>query len=199
MAAQAKRADALRSYTRIVEAAGPVIARDGAQASLEEIARTAGVGSATLHRHFPTRWELLDAVFTDRVNALCDDAERSAETKQAGDALVDWLRSLTAESAINHGLAASMFADRPGGDVSDDSCHAKIQDAGQLLFGNAVAAGVVRPDASLVNILKLVSAIVIATDGSSDAAAESQAMITMLLEGIYPSPRPPASGAGTAA
>lgn len=186
MARPLKRADAQRSYDRIVEAAGIVIARDGSNASLEEIARTAGVGSATLHRHFGSRWELLDAVFTDRVNALCADAVHSAATKPAGAAFVDWVRTLTRESARNHGLAASMFAERPTGDVSDDSCHAKIQSAGQLLLGNAVEEGAVRSDASLTDLLKLVSAIVISTEGSDDPATESESLIGLVLGGIYP-------------
>jgi AcrR family transcriptional regulator len=62
-----KRADARRNYDRILEAAAAEVARRGADASLEEIARRAGVGSATLHRHFPSRWGLLQAVFQERV------------------------------------------------------------------------------------------------------------------------------------
>jgi AcrR family transcriptional regulator len=186
VATQVRRADAQRSYDRIVEAAGTIIGRDGYTASLEEIARVAGVGSATLHRHFASRWELLDAVFTDQVNALCDDARRSAATKPAGAALVDWLRALTRESARNHGLAASMFAERPGDYVSDDSCHEKIEAAGELLLGNAVAEGAVRSDAALADLLKLISAIVISTEGSGDAATESESLINLVLEGIYP-------------
>src|ERR1700743_436591 len=68
------RADAVRNRDTIVAAAGAVVAEQGAAASLEEIARRAGVGSATLHRHFPDRYALLEAVFAERVASLCGDA-----------------------------------------------------------------------------------------------------------------------------
>lgn len=68
------RADAQRNYDRILAAAGAAVAAHGTDASLEEIAREAGVGSATLHRHFPSRQALLEAVFRDRVETLCAKA-----------------------------------------------------------------------------------------------------------------------------
>jgi AcrR family transcriptional regulator len=189
MSKQLMRADARRSYDRILEAAGTVIAQDGENASLEEIARTAGVGSATLHRHFASRWDLLDAVFADRVDKICAEAERFTDHEPAKAALTDWLRLLTVESARNRGLAASMFRGRPDEHVPDDSCHAKIQSAGQMLLTNAVAAGEVRPDAALADILRLVSAIVLSTDESENAAADSATMIDLVLEGIHSRPR----------
>ncbi|MEU7048446.1 TetR/AcrR family transcriptional regulator [Streptomyces eurythermus] len=68
------RADARRGYDRIVAAAESLVAEHGAEASLEEIARHADVGSATLHRRFPSRQLLLEAVFKGRVEALCAKA-----------------------------------------------------------------------------------------------------------------------------
>ncbi|MFC7643282.1 TetR/AcrR family transcriptional regulator [Streptosporangium lutulentum] len=72
------RADARRNHDRILVAASAAIAQHGAEASLEEIARHAGVGSATLHRHFPSRQALLEAVFRDRVETLCAKASELA-------------------------------------------------------------------------------------------------------------------------
>lgn len=69
-----QRADARRNQERILQAAATAIAHQGATASLEEIARQAGVGSATLHRHFPTRQSLLEAVFRTHVETLCTTA-----------------------------------------------------------------------------------------------------------------------------
>jgi AcrR family transcriptional regulator len=185
MAQQSMRADAQRNRDRILDAAEIVVSRDGAAASLEEIARTAGVGSATLHRHFASRWELLDAVFTDRVTALCVQAETLAATKTAGDALAEWLRTMTIESARNHGLAASMFPATSSDHATGDTCHAKIQNAGQLLLGNAIAEGSVRPGVSFPALFKLISAIVTSTDGRAGAEKENEAMIALVLYGIY--------------
>lgn len=78
------RADARRNRDRILAAAGTAIAEHGAEASLEEIARHAGVGSATLHRHFPSRQALLEAVFRDRVEILCAKARDLAASPIPG-------------------------------------------------------------------------------------------------------------------
>ena len=89
-----KRADARRNFDQIVAAAEAEIARHGADASLEEIARRAGVGSATLHRHFPSRQALLEAVFHDRVEVLCVQARELAGHPDPGAALGEWLRAV---------------------------------------------------------------------------------------------------------
>lgn len=81
-----------------------MIAEAGAGASLEEIARRAGVGSATLHRHFPSRAELLEAVLRDRVQALCAQAEDLLTAPSAGAGLVAWLREVVAHAATARGL-----------------------------------------------------------------------------------------------
>jgi AcrR family transcriptional regulator len=96
------RADAQRNYDRILAAAGAAIARDGADASLEKIARRAGVGSATLHRHFPSRQALLEAVFRAKVEALCHKARSLTTDPDPGVALVTWLRQAR---AIRPGVA----------------------------------------------------------------------------------------------
>lgn len=80
-----------------------MIAEAGAGASLEEIARRAGVGSATLHRHFPSRAELLEAVLCDRVQALCAQAEDLLTAPSAGAGLVAWLREVVAHAATARG------------------------------------------------------------------------------------------------
>jgi AcrR family transcriptional regulator len=186
MARRQLRADARRSYDRIVEAADLVIERDGGDASLEEIARTAGVGSATLHRHFASRWELLDAVFAERVEALHDEARQLAATGPGGHALVTWLRSLTRESARSHGMAMSMFADRPDDHEDDGSCHETIRRAGELVLRGAIADGSVRADVSLAHLLTLMSAIATSRAGGAAETVESDALVDLVLEGIFP-------------
>src|SRR5690606_14249556 len=89
-----QRSDWQRNHERLLAAAAALVARDGAQVSLEEIARDAGVGSATLHRHFPSRQALLEEVFRDTVERL----RRRARELAAGDprtGLVTWLEELT--------------------------------------------------------------------------------------------------------
>ncbi|MFD0664399.1 helix-turn-helix domain-containing protein [Thermocatellispora tengchongensis] len=76
-----RRADARRNYELLLAAATAVIAEEGPDASLNEIARRAGVGPGTLYRHFPTRDALLAAVFQGRLAALCARAEELAEER----------------------------------------------------------------------------------------------------------------------
>ena len=85
------RADAERNRQRLLEAARAVFGRDGPDASLEEIARTAGVGIGTLYRHFPTRDVLVEAVYRQAIGQLGEAAERLSETHAPVDAIREWL------------------------------------------------------------------------------------------------------------
>ena len=102
------RVDARRNRELIIATAEDLFLRDGANASLEEIARRAGVGSAALHRHFPTRKNLLETVFLDHVREVCDAAESPAADHGPAEALIAWLRLLDAQATVNNGLAAAI-------------------------------------------------------------------------------------------
>src|SRR5690349_19569836 len=85
----ARRADAERNRDKILAAARAAFADPAAEVSMAEIARRAGVGMATLYRNFPGRRELLEALFTDEVDAICEAAEGDGETP--GAVLTTWL------------------------------------------------------------------------------------------------------------
>ena len=175
------RADARRNRERIVEVAGVAIAEQGADASLEDIARRAGVGSATLHRHFPTRQALLEAVFADRVEALCDQARALAADLAPGPALVSWLRAVARHAAANRGLAASLLR---GADPSlGRTCHALITATGDDLLAAARRTGDVRADVSTVDLLTLANAVSLATEGDP---VEADRLLTLALTGLHP-------------
>ncbi|WP_308249739.1 TetR/AcrR family transcriptional regulator [Sphaerisporangium fuscum] len=180
---QRMRADARRNFDRIVAAAGAVIAEHGAEASLEEIARRAGVGSATLHRHFPTRQALLEAVFKDRVEALCAKAGDLLTAPDPGEALFTWLRAVGAHAAANRGLGAALMRD--GGDPTlGGTCHDKIVTAGERLLTRARAADAVRPEIDVTRLLKLVGAISVATEQEPDGRAEADHLLAIAIEGV---------------
>ncbi|MBB5908001.1 TetR/AcrR family transcriptional regulator [Actinoalloteichus hymeniacidonis] len=185
------RADARRSYDRILKAADAAIARDGATTSLEEIARNAGVGSATLHRHFPSRRALLNAVFHDRIEGICAQAHRLIDAPDAGVALIDWLGELCRYSAKTRGLAPALLQwagdDRPL--VQDSSCHSMLHDAGDRLLRRAREAGQVRPEVSIDDLLTLVNAISLVTEANSAAIVvddEADRLFAIAVEGIRP-------------
>src|ERR1700742_5100544 len=87
----ARRADAERNRDKILAAARTAFADPDAQVSMAEIARRAGVGMATLYRNFPGRQELLEALYADEVDALCE-AAGAGGAATAGERLIAWLR-----------------------------------------------------------------------------------------------------------
>jgi AcrR family transcriptional regulator len=176
------RADKQRNRELLVAAAARIIDRDGAGASLEQIAREAGVGSATLHRHFSSRRELLAAVFHDRLEMLCRRAaELSAESDDDGEALVRWLGELAAYVAVTHGLATALFAGPAGEMPVADSCHAMLVTAGGELLDGAVAAGRVRSDVRLDDLIALANGVAVAAE---DDAPTAERLITLAMRGI---------------
>jgi AcrR family transcriptional regulator len=178
------RSDARRNYDQLVAAASTAFARDGADASLEEIARQAGVGSATLHRHFPSRQALLNAVFHDRIELLCRQAHELAGGTDPGPALTDWLRSVGAYVATTRGLASSLVAS------VDNSCHRMMEEAGDALLTRARQAGAVRDEVSIGDLLTLVVAISMTVEHRpGDNGSEAERLLGLAIDGIRPLPQ----------
>jgi AcrR family transcriptional regulator len=194
LAERGMRADARRSRDRILAAAGAAIARDGAGASLEEIARQAGVGSATLHRHFPSRQSLLESVFRGRVEALCAKAGDFAAEFDPATALFTWLRAVGTHAAANRGLASSLMRSARDGDgdpTLGTTCHTMIINAGRALLDEAVRTHAVRSGIAITDLLKLVGAISLATEQEPDGATQADRLIALALDGVHatrPSP-----------
>ncbi|GAA4577481.1 TetR/AcrR family transcriptional regulator [Micromonospora coerulea] len=148
-----KRADARRNYEALVAAARDVFAERGAAASLEEVARRAGVGIGTLYRHFPSRQELLEAVYVDEVEALCRSAADLAD-RPPWDALTAWLNRFVGYVATKRALAEQL--------VNSEvfrGCRTAIYDAGEPMLRRAQEAGVARPDATFDDVLRLVTGL----------------------------------------
>ncbi|PWU51679.1 TetR family transcriptional regulator [Micromonospora globispora] len=148
-----KRADARRNYEALVAAAREAFGERGTSASLEEIARRAQVGIGTLYRHFPTRQELLEAVYVDEVEALCRSAAELADLPP-WDAFVAWINRFVAYVATKRALAEEL--------VDSEvfrGCRTAIYAAGEPMLRRAQEAGVARPDATFDDVLRLLSGI----------------------------------------
>lgn len=185
--ARPMRADARRNYDRILAAAGEAIAEEGAEASLEEIARRADVGSATLHRHFPSRQRLLEAVFRDKVEALCATAAGLAAAPDTGAALATWLGAVARHAVSNRGLATALMRGAHDGDPAlGATCHTMIIDAGSALLARARAANAARPEVSITDLLTLVNAICLAVEREPDGAAQADRLLSLALTGVRP-------------
>jgi AcrR family transcriptional regulator len=171
------RADARRNRDRLLAVAGEVVAEQGADASLEEIARRAGVGSATLHRHFRSRQALLEAVFRDRVAALCAHGEELLAAPDPGAALITWLHGVVAHAAANRGLGPALVLSADLG----SSAHSAILGAGGALLDRAQRNRSVRPDVRIDDLFCLVNAISAAAE--QDPALADR-LLALALEGV---------------
>jgi AcrR family transcriptional regulator len=184
------RADAQRNYQRLLSAALSAFTEHGADdASLEEIARRAGVGIGTLYRHFPTRQALLEAVYRDQVEALRTTAAELLGSDSPREALAAWLRALTAFSSTKHSLTSALLATI--GKDSDllSSCSMIICGAAASLLDRAKEAGVVRADADAKDLIRLVHAVNIATQHAPADPGQTDRLLGLILDGLRPQPQ----------
>lgn len=153
-----KRADARRNYNKLVAAARAEFAEEGTGATLEDVARRAGVGIGTLYRHFPTRQDLLEAVYLDEVRAICDSAERYLGEPPL-EALTGWLHEFVGFAATKRALAEELFAYVDRDSPVFNSCANAIYGAGEDLLKRAQEAGAVRADVDISDVTKMTAGI----------------------------------------
>jgi AcrR family transcriptional regulator len=179
-----QRADARRNYERILEVAGTVVAEQGTQASLREVARRADVGLGTLYRHFPTREALLEVLLRQRFDGLADRARSLEDSQDPGAALEQWLRQFLAGSTTYRGLAASMLATiEDEGSPLHASCHAMREAVGRLLT-LAQEAGHVRSDVDRTDLFALVSAIGWLSDQAPAMADRADHLFGLVMDAV---------------
>jgi AcrR family transcriptional regulator len=148
------RADAVRNRELVLEAAKMVFSAGGAEASLEAVARTAGVGIGTLYRHFPTREALFEAVYRREVDQLADLAEQLKQEAKPIDALRQWMRSNVKFVATKKGmLAALALAAYNNSELFSYSFDRLTRAVGGLLE-RAIATGEIRDDISPEDLLR---------------------------------------------
>jgi AcrR family transcriptional regulator len=154
-----KRADALRNYEKLVAAAREAFTEADRSASLEDIARRAGVGIGTLYRNFPTRGDLVQAVYVDEVEALSRSAAELAD-REPWEALSGWLHRFVGYVATKQALSEELFAVAdPERQAVFASCRAMLSSAGEPLLRRAQEAGVVRSDVAIEEVIRLVAGI----------------------------------------
>ena len=148
------RADAIRNRERVLEAAKAVFSAGGPEASLEAVARKAGVGIGTLYRHFPTREALFEAVYRREVQQLSELAEQLKSEADPVDALRRWLRSNVEFVATKKGMSAALaLAVQSSSELTAFSFERLTKAVGALL-DRAVAAGEIRSDISPEDLLR---------------------------------------------
>jgi AcrR family transcriptional regulator len=144
--ARKPRADAVRNRERVLEAAKAIFSAGGPDASLEAVARRAGVGIGTLYRHFPTREALFEAVYRREVQQLGELAEQLQSEAAPVDALRRWLRSNVEFVATKKGMSAALALAVHGSSELYAYTFDRLTKAIGALLDRAVAAGEIRPD-----------------------------------------------------
>ncbi|SFW88764.1 TetR/AcrR family transcriptional regulator [Amycolatopsis australiensis] len=182
-----QRADARRNYARILAVAEKEVAAHGADASMEQIARTARVGSATVRRHFPTRRALLKAVSRNRIEALCVRARELAGQGDSRTALVDWLGDVVAYCVSARGLAAALAYDSAEpAQVHENTCSATLAEAAGPLLRRAVQDGAVAADVTVADLITLAVGITLATEHYPDPADAAHRLFRLAVTGLSP-------------
>ncbi|WP_454789580.1 TetR/AcrR family transcriptional regulator [Mycolicibacterium lutetiense] len=151
------RADAARNRHALLTAAADAFARHGVSASLDEVARAAGVGPGTLYRHFPTRDQLVRAVIDDGLRALREHGESLLHATDPVAALTEWLEAYITQASAYDGLARTLVDVEPGGEGVQSCCAAR--QAGAQLIARAAAHGAIRSDTEVHDILDLAAGI----------------------------------------
>jgi len=153
-----RRPDAERNRDKILMAARAAFADPEAEVSMAEVSRRAGVGMATLYRNFPGRRELVEALYIEEVDAICEAAE-AADGQTPGPALASWLRQLCAFFAAKRHIASELLKHTDSADPVFDSSRARVVAAGEPLLAAAQHTGEVRDDLTFDQVLDMVHAI----------------------------------------
>jgi AcrR family transcriptional regulator len=171
-----QRADARRNFDALLTAAREAFATRGVEASLEEIARQAGVGIGTLYRNFPTRQDLLSAVYFGEIEELCIAAEDVADLPP-WEALTTWLQRFVAYVATKRAIWESLNRDTD----SFREARAAMYAAGTPLFERAQADGEARTDVSFDDMLRMVSGL---TGAGFVDDAQRDRVLQIALDGV---------------
>ncbi|WOX22479.1 helix-turn-helix domain-containing protein [Streptomyces solicathayae] len=182
------RADARRNHDRLLDAARAAFAEHGADASLEDVARRAGVGIGTLYRHFPNRPALLGAVFQDALEALLRRSAELAEADEPCRALVEWLRAVVAHAGAYRGLARALMSASRDESSALGQCSVPLHAAGERLLVRAQEAGSVRRDVSVGDLMQLTNAIALAAEQSPEDEELADRLLALTLQGLRPAP-----------
>lgn len=178
------RADALRNRERLIDVAKQAFAEIGPNVSLEEIARRAEVGIGTLYRHFPTRDDIIAAVYRREVTQLADAAKRLLETRPAGEALHEWLRLFVDYIATKKVIAPALASMAGGTSALYESSIELMKGAIADLVENAIAAGDIRPDVEPFDLVQALGSFAMGVSTSPGWEARTLRLIDILMDGL---------------
>jgi AcrR family transcriptional regulator len=176
------RADARQNYERLIAAATAAIGELGANVSLEEVAKRAGVGIGTLYRHFPNRQALLEAVYRDQVDANCALGRELSATKPPAEALSLWLHALLIYNLTMRGLKEALMAGEISSQTSE--CKLNMHAVGDELLARAQEVGAVRRDIETTDLLRMVHSIALMVEPGAEGTARAERVFEVMVAGL---------------
>lgn len=168
-ATRPRRADAARNVQSILAAAKALFDEHGPDVALDEVARRAGVGNATLYRHFPTRQDLIVAVYAGEVTTLREQGAALLGAEPAAEALMTWLDHFVVHVATKRALALAGTENNQRRTELLDEWHKSMRSIARKLLTRAQQAGTVDPDLTVDDLLALTSAAAVAATDTEDA------------------------------
>lgn len=182
MSAKSPRADAQRNIDALLTSARTVFARDGVDAHVKTIAGEAGVGVATLYRHFPKRSDLVLAVLSHEVGECIAAATALSDAQPPGSALLMWVDRYTEFVATKRGLAAALHSGDPTFEGLGSRLLQQLEPALAGLLEAARDAGEIRSDISADDLLRAVAHLCVPSPDEGEAF--SRRMVGLLLDGL---------------
>jgi AcrR family transcriptional regulator len=179
------RTDALRNRERILEVAKAAFTRHGADASLDDIAKQAGVGAGTLYRHFPSRDALIEAVYRSEVEKLAAAAHGFAAAMSPVDALRAWLLLFIDYMAAKHIIAPALNSVAGGPSRIYEGSRSMVQGAIDELVKRAKKSGDVRRDLDASDLLRAVIGVSYVASGG-DWQQSARRLVDILMAGSRP-------------
>lgn len=181
--APSTRKDAARNRARLLEAAAELFAAEALEVTLKDVARAAGVGVGTVYRHFPTKDELVEALFAQHLDREVDRARTMAQEIDGWDGLVRYLEETMVAHASNRGLRALMC---PTGSPHETvrECKATINPYIEHMVDTAHRQGTLRPDCTARDIAYLQVALIGIMDVSPDSPELYRRHLQLFLDGV---------------
>ncbi|GAB6897954.1 TetR/AcrR family transcriptional regulator [Kineosporia succinea] len=177
------RADARRNRERLLVSAVKAFSRDGTEASLEGIAKDAGVGIGTLYRHFPTRDELVEAAYRNELAKLCDSADDLLRAGPTDEALRRWMDRFVDYMTTKREMADALHAVIASGRNPYAMSRDRLTAAVKLLLDAGVEAGTLREGVDPLDVLTAVSGVAMAT-GQHDQREQAGRILDLLIGGL---------------
>jgi AcrR family transcriptional regulator len=179
------RADAERNRDRILEVAKDAFTRLGAEASLDDIAKQAGVGAGTLYRHFPSREALIEAVYRTEVEKLAAAERNFAETMPPIEALRAWMMLFVDYIAAKKIIAPVLNTLLGGVSKVFESSYTQIWDAIRALVKRAIKSGDIRKDLDAIDLLRALIGVSNVASGP-DWQQSAKRLVDILITGSRP-------------